>query len=239
MLLLSISYHSIPFRAIPFHSIPFRAIPLHFVPFHSISLIPNKQPNEHSIPRPLLILLLRVLRRYLLLRIVPQLRQLSLHQRRSERSDKARRHDIQQRRLPITPPPNPYLRVLPRNHHHHGEQQSQRVENAARVEVRLAPVRALRRVFARLPRVVRVERQQKGDEEPGNHHVAQTQHAEALARVFQRSGEGFGEHELDGTLHAGGHFHHDLRSEDPENVVEEETGEQQASVLEGTDGFIG
>ena len=223
--ILSHQILSILFYSILFHPIP--SISSHFIPFYSIShhFIPTNSPTSIQSNYPL-ILLLRVLRRYLLFRIVPQLRQLSLHQRRAKRGDKARGHNIQQRWLRVTPTPSHYLRVLKRDHHHHRDQQSQRIENAAGVEVRLAPIRALRRVFAFFARVVRVERQQKGNKEPRNHHIAQTQHAEALTRVFHRSGKRFGEHELDGTLHAGRHFHHDFRTEDPENIVEEETSKQ-------------
>ena len=145
----------------------------------------NKHPNNQS--NYPLILLLRVLRRYLLFRVVPQLKQLSLIQRRTERRDKARRHDIQQCWLRITLASNTHLRMLKRDHHHHCDQQRERIENDACVEVRLAPIRVLRRVFAHFASVVRVERQQKGDEEAGNHHITKTEHAEALARVFQWS----------------------------------------------------
>lgn len=184
---------------------------------HSFLFSLNKHPSiQSNYP---LILLLRVLRRYLLFRVVPQLKQLSLIQRRSERRDKARRHDIQQCWLHITLASNAHLRMLKRDHHHHCDQQRQRIENDACVEVRLAPIRALRRVFSLFASVVRVERQQKGDEEAGNHHIAQTEHTEALARVFQRSRQNLREDEFDGTFHPGCHFHHDLCTEDPENVV--------------------
>ena len=106
------------------------------------------------------------------------------------------------------------------------------------MEVRLRPVHRLSRVHSLLPRVVGVEGQQESDEEAGNYHVAQTQHAIELARVVVGSRQCLREDELDGSLHARRHLHHHLGSEDPEDVVEKETGHQNEAALEGADGLV-
>lgn len=112
--------------------------------------------------------------------------------------------------------------MLEVQHHDHRHNQRQCVHHASRVEIRFLPLRRLARVHSLLAGVVRVEGQKERDEEPGNHHIAQSEHAEELARVFGGSGKLLREHELDGALHARGDLHHNLRAEHPEDVVDEE-----------------
>ena len=75
--------------------------------------------------------------------------------------------------------------------------------------------------------LVDVEFEADGDEDAGDHNVAQTQHAELPLPVHD-----VGVEELDGDVEVLGHGDHDVGAVDPEDVVEEEQPEQDEADLE-------
>ena len=75
--------------------------------------------------------------------------------------------------------------------------------------------------------LVDVEFEADGDEDAGDHNVAQTQHAELPLPVHD-----VGVEELDGDVEVLGHGDHDVGAVDPEDVIEEEQPEQDEPDLE-------
>ena len=64
------------------------------------------------------------------------------------------------------------------------------------------------------------------DEETRDYDVAETEESAFLPFTVENV---LGEQELDGALDVGGDGDHDVSAEDPENIIEEETGEQNGT----------
>mmetsp|Transcript_1986 Transcript_1986/g.5502 ORF Transcript_1986/g.5502 Transcript_1986/m.5502 type:complete len:440 (-) Transcript_1986:71-1390(-) len=158
-----------------------------------------------------------------LFRISEQIRDFSTHRGTQEGRSQARRHEVQQCRL----------RRVELDHDEERRAHTQNVGGESRVEVRFGEggvdVDILRGHLGH----VGVESQQQGQEESRDDDVTQSQQGKielAVVVGFQRSWE----EDFDGSVEVLGHGDHDVGAEDPEDVVKEETHEEDGPDLVGS-----
>lgn len=133
--------------------------------------------------------------------------QVPAEERQGQWGGEAGGHEVQQRGL----------RVLEHVHHQDGRQQAQDVRAERSPEVKL-----------RVPFEALIEAQQESYEDARHHDVTQPQHGK-VARVQTVYQQILRKHQFDRSLEALGDGHHDVGTEHPEDVVQEESAEQDAA----------
>lgn len=107
--------------------------------------------------------------------------------------------------------------VLEVDHHEHGDQQTDNVGDEASVKVNmLATVQT------------DVKAQQERNEDARNDDISETEHSKLLPEDAMLQ-EVLREDELDWCVKGLGHRHHHISTEDPENVVDKEAAQENAS----------